>query len=771
MNEPLNEDKMEINEIQNEETLNLEGQKNAQKEQVLEENPPADGKKTKKEKKRFGKNKKLKIKKEKVKTKRKFSLKKLTRSMAFKFAIVLFILLIISFTSLVSILTRSIASDNTETYTTFATTIAERTADGLTYWLDSFATNFGIFSKSDAFTSGEWEKACDYLTENKDLIDPSFDFIAIADQNGQMFDSNGTVTDVSHDDFFTAIQSQGKSVYISDPVPSPDGYGYIFYISSPVNNKNNSFWGVIVGALSLSKVNYQISQTIFSENSFTYAIDSKGNIIAHPDSEKIMKNFFEMGDEASGYKGYKKMTQNMILAQKGSAIIKDTERNATNYVFYCPINHTNWSLAIAIDETEIMATAKKSAFQISFISVMIGLLLLIVASIYLTLLVHPLIRLKNSIIEIASGDADLTKRIEVKTKDEVGEVVNGFNTFTENLRQIILSIKESKEELSLVDKDMADTTVETGGSINKIITNINTVSAQIDLQGQSVEETAGKVNQIADNIESLNALIENQSSGVTQASAAVEQMLGNITSVTRSTEHMVESFDALEENTNTGIAKQNNVDEQIQQIQEQSQMLMEANKVIQKIASETNLLAMNASIEAAHAGDAGRGFSVVADEIHNLSESSSKQSKQIKDELAKIQKSIENVVQSSAEAKQAFQSVTSKIRETDQLVQQIKGAMEESEIGSRQITDALKMMNDSTSDVRDASGNMSAGNQGILDQVKKLQVATEEIKSSMGEMTTSANQINSNGHTLKEISETMQGSIAKIGSQIDLFNV
>ena len=178
---------------------------------------------------------------------------------------------------------------------------------------------------------------------------------------------------------------------------------------------------------------------------------------------------------------------------------------------------------------------------------------MVVTSIYLTLLVHPLIRLKNSIIEIASGAADLTKRIEVKTKDEVGEVVLGFNTFTENLHHIIMRIKESKDELSKVDSEMAGTTHETSSSINKIISNISTVSGQIEVQGKSVEETADKVNQIAQNIEALNAMIENQSSGVTQASAAVEEMLGNITSVTRSTEHMVDSFVALETDTIDGF--------------------------------------------------------------------------------------------------------------------------------------------------------------------------------------------------------------------------
>lgn len=693
------------------------------------------------------------------------------RTMAFKFAIVLVVLLAVFFSALSIILTRSIASDNIDTYTSFTTSLAERTADGLAYWLESFSKDFGIFTKSDAFKSGDFEYACEYLKENQNLIDPNFDFMGFADVNGQMFDSNGNITDISHKRYFTDIQTKGKSLCIADPEPSPDGYGYVFYISVPVNNSNNAFWGVMVGALTLGKINYQITKSTLSDNSFTYAIDSQGNIIAHPDSEKIMKNFFNMSDEESGYKGYKEMTQKMILAQTGSAIIKDSERNMTNRVFYCPIYHTDWSLAIAISSDEINSTARKSAFQISQISIIIAILLLIITATYMTLLAHPLHLLKNAIIEIASGDADLTKKIDVKTKDEVGDVVSGFNTFTDNLRHIIKRLKESKDKLSMVDLDMATTTSATSSSIKDIIVNISNVSSKISLQGDSVEQTAGKVNQIADSIEGLNQLIETQSSGVTEASAAVEEMIGNIISVTRSTEHMVNSFSELEKNTNSGIEKQSHVNEQIMRIQAQSKALMEANKVISKIATETNLLAMNASIEAAHAGDAGRGFSVVADEIHVLSETSSKQSKRIRDELSNIQESIEAVVRSSAEAQNSFQSVTSQIHETDQLVQQIKAAMEESEIGSHQITDVLKMMNDSTSEVRKASGSMSQGNKDILNQIEHLQSATEDIKNSVTHMTTSANQINDNGQTLIEISHVMQDSIAKIGSQIDLFKV
>ncbi|WP_149554453.1 methyl-accepting chemotaxis protein [Treponema pectinovorum] len=701
----------------------------------------------------------------------KINLKNRKNKMAFKFALVLLVLLIFSFSALSFILIHSISKDNIETYAQFTTSLVEQTADGITYWLEGFFKDFGIFTNSQEFKSGDFYSATDYLQKNKQLIDPNFEFMGFADVNGFMIDSNGNKSDISSQKFFTAIQTSGKSKYISDPMPALDGIGYIFYIAIPVTNANNAFCGVMVGALPLSKINYQITQNFLTKTGITYAIDSKGNIIAHTEESKIMKNFYSMSEEESGFIGYKALTEKMLLSQTGSAIVKNTNNDTQNYVFYCPINHTEWSLAISITEEEINATAKKSGFEIITFCIIIAVLLMIFTSVYMTFLVHPLTDLKKSITEIASRDADLTKKIKVRTKDEVGDVVTGFNTFTENLRGIISQIKDSKDELSMIDSKMVATAKKTRSSINDIISNIQNVSEKIKMQSLSVEETAEKVDKITSTIEDLNLLIENQSSGVTQASAAVEQMLVNILAVTRNTENMVSSFRELEQNTITGIEKQNIVDEQIQKIKEQSKMLMEANKVISKIANETNLLAMNASIEAAHAGSVGSGFSVVADEIHNLSENSSKQSRRIRDELKMIQESIESVVATSSQAKESFHAVTTKIQQTDQIVLQIKSAMEESEIGSRQITEALKMMNISTFDVRNASSDMSDENAGILNQVKQLQEATEHIKASVNSMTDSANQINDNGQTLSAISEKMEKSIYQIASQIDLFNV
>ncbi len=153
-----------------------------------------------------------------------------------------------------------------------------------------------------------------------------------------------------------------------------------------------------------------------------------------------------------------------------------------------------------------------------------------------------------------------------------------------------------------------------------------------------IEDVDKAINGIAENINSLENMIEMQASGVTQASAAVEEMIGNISSVNNSVEKMANSFATLGKTTNEGIMRQSSVAQYVQQVAEQSKTLQDANTAIANVASQTNLLAMNAAIEAAHAGEAGKGFSVVADEIRNLSVTSSEQSKKIGLELKKNQR-------------------------------------------------------------------------------------------------------------------------------------
>ena len=405
------------------------------------------------------------------------------------------------------------------------------------------------------------------------------------------------------------------------------------------------------------------------------------------------------------------------------------------------------------------------------VAIVLAIILMLASFRFIHWLMWRIGNVTKQLEEMATGEADLTKRVTLRVIDEIGFLVINFNKFCDKLQTIIGETKNSKDELAVSGESMSTSTQDTASAITQIIANIDSISHQITTQNQSVQQTAGAVDEISSNIESLNRMIDHQSSGVSQASAAVEEMIGNISSVNHSVEKMASSFQELESNANTGFKMQNDVNERIQQIETQSEMLQDANTAISSIAEQTNLLAMNAAIEAAHAGEAGKGFAVVADEIRKLSETSSAQSKTIGEQLTKIKAQIGEVVAASNESSRSFGVVSQKIQETDQLVMQIKAAMEEQNQGSQQITSALKTMNDSTEEVRSASIEMSNGNKMILEEVQNLQSATLEMKGSMDEMSSGARKINETGAALAEISSQVQDAIDKIGGQIDLFKV
>lgn len=482
--------------------------------------------------------------------------------------------------------------------------------------------------------------------------------------------------------------------------------------------------------------------------------DSYINLRELYDSEKFSSNKIEM-----------------LSGQKKRFFMPYPEKNIPTIVEYSPVDGTSWSILAAVPYSYYFGHLR-NLMMFAIFSMIISILISIAVLIPVVhAIVKPLKAVSHSINEIASGSADLTKRIEIKTKDEVGSVVDGFNNFTGKLQTILSNIKSSQSELENVGYAMDSSTQDTSASILEIIENIKSVHNQIENQSDSVHQTASAVNQIASNISSLEHLIDNQANGVIGASAAIEEMMGNIESVNHSVDKMANAFDRLLIDSQNGATKQEEVTNKIEQIVTQSEMLSEANQVISNIAEQTNLLAMNAAIEAAHAGEAGKGFSVVADEIRKLSETSTAQSKTIGNQLSSIRESISQVVTASGESNRAFISVSAGIKETDEVVRLIKAAMEEQTVGSQQINKALHDMNDSTAEVKSASHEMSEGNKQILDEVRNLQDSTIVMKQSMEEMSVGAEKINTTGSGLNEISSKLKDSIIKISDEVRLFNV
>jgi len=489
-----------------------------------------------------------------------------------------------------------------------------------------------------------------------------------------------------------------------------------------------------------------------------YIINADGLFITHEDINAVMeKDLFKE-------RNLEKYRSSVL----GSANFFRNDRD----IFICSaaIPRTGWILVSTIPSSVIFKDINTLILRLIVLAVAMLAAVVFILVFFVAGKVSSPIKAIHSALEKVK-DGDLTVKVAVKSQDEIGELSGYFNMTMEKIRNLLLAIKGEATNLSNIGGDLSSHMQQTAEAVHHITTNIKTVKEKVTGQSASVSQAGATMEQVTANIDKLGKNVEAQTESVSRSSSAIEEMIANIENVTQTLGRNAESVQELIKVSDIGRSSLQKVTQDIKEIEQESKGLLEINSVMENISSQTNLLSMNAAIEAAHAGEAGKGFAVVAGEIRKLAESSSQQSKTISDVLRKIKTSIDTITGSTNTAMEEFQVVDEKVRAVSEQETNIHNAMEEQGHGSRQILEAIGRLNELTQMVKSGSIEMLAGSKEVITESRNLEKVTAEISNGMNEMAGGAGKIDFAVNQVKEISKTNKDSIDILFAEVSKFRV
>lgn len=395
----------------------------------------------------------------------------------------------------------------------------------------------------------------------------------------------------------------------------------------------------------------------------------------------------------------------------------------------------------------------------------------ILSVVFARLIRGPVTLIGKTLRAIATGEGDLSIETVVSSRDEIGKLSESFNQFTSTLSNMLKDIKLAVQGLEDMGKNLADEMHQTASAENEVSTIISSIGDKVILQHKEIESAIYSLNEFFKQLDSLHGLIESQAASVTQSGASIEEMIASIRSEKKSVENMSKVVEEMVAASNTTFSQVKEVGEFIKEVDRQSELLLEANEVISMIADQTNLLAMNAAIEAAHAGDAGKGFAVVADEIRKLAENSSEQSKEIAGNLTKIKKVIETVVTNTERATDSFEVMNKSIVNVTQLQEAVLGSITEQSAGTNEVLIATTDINDITQKVRTMSSDMENHSKALQKNLEGISQISSEVSAGMKETLVGMDEIHKSMIEVDKLSANNKTNVEVVSSLVSRFKL
>ncbi|MDR0561870.1 MAG: methyl-accepting chemotaxis protein [Spirochaetaceae bacterium] len=516
--------------------------------------------------------------------------------------------------------------------------------------------------------------------------------------------------------WFINAKNAGGEVAFTDPYLDMFSSTYIVTLSMTLFSDAGEDIGVVADDLSVTGLNTLFESKRIMPQQETYLINKEGLFITHSNIALVMQgNLFDT-PALSSYR-------NQIVSQSASAFAHIDKRI---FIYAADIPGTNWFLVSTMPVSAIYADVNRLILKVAFIA--LGFLALAAAgAIVVTnrVLTIPIKKIEQTAESLAQ--LDFTVEIQHTREDEIGNMQIALLKIRDSLRT---SMNELKDHLSktTADKTRLDTVImESTGALEVISDNMDTLQNKVTSQTDAVMMTSDASAEIFEYIDHLKDAVKEQADRINESTKAIADLVDHIESIRSVVLNTEKTTDTLSASSETGHKMLLKLSNELKHIQEQSRTLQSANKTIADIAGQTNILAMNAAIEAAHAGELGKGFAVVAGEIRKLAELSSKESDSISAEIQKMGQAIEQISAVSQATVAAMDTMFKEIQSMNASFGTVNQAVERQSTDGSEILEALKSIQDTSDKVQEGTGVIFKRSHSIHVELQKLQALSSDV--------------------------------------------
>lgn len=586
----------------------------------------------------------------------------------------------------------------------------------------------------------------------------------ISGLDGILYRTDNTVEKVTGEEWFQSAR-KGKYV-ITEPALSSVERKYLFIVAIPVRDLQGKIVGVINATILGDTLSNLISDIIVGETGTAYLVSASGTVLGNRRPEILYKSMYSeiIGSDTNTYAQFLKQA---LASHKSSVNV--SEIKGVKYISaVASMRYADWTLLLTAPVSEFMA---ENVTNLIKTFVIIALCQLIIAIALGVLIARNITRPINHVIDalknIAQGEGDLTIELPASGKDETSVLSSYFNQTILKLKNSIQKVGADSREMKSVGSDLESNMMSVSEVVSNITAGIEDLKKRFVEQEESVSGTAAAIEHIIKTLRGLDESIGQQAAMITESSTSFDKMSHSIDTVGENVVETREAIRNLSAATNDGretLAKANEVS---QRISDASGDLIEAGAVIGNIASQTNLLAMNAAIEAAHAGEAGKGFAVVASEIRKLAEESSAQGKKISITLKNLSAEIKALADSASGAVEKFNIISGYSKGLSSSIEGVVQAMDEQEENGKIIWGIINDVTGVTNEVKSGSGDMLADGEKVVSATKRLDDLTRILRENIENIASQTEMINEAAQESLEIAvknkQSIDGLVLEVG--------